>query len=167
MSDTEQEQVLGDAASFPRFYADAYDEVYRVLALTLRDPELAADAVHEALARAYESWDDVSGYANPTGWVYRVALNWSRSWFRRRAREVLVRRPPDRAVRGMPASVDPAVAEALESLPADQRVVVVMRLYLDWSVEDVATALGVAPGTVKSRLSRALEALRVRLEVGR
>jgi RNA polymerase sigma factor (sigma-70 family) len=49
---------------------------------------------------------------------------------------------------------------ALDQLPFDQQEVIVMRVYLDLSVEETARALKVADGTVKSRLSRALEALR-------
>lgn len=158
------ETLVGDAA-FECFYSEVHDEVYRALVLTLRDPESAADAVHEALARAYARWDDVSGYTNPAGWVYRVALNWARSRLRRRVREVLTARPARGVAEEMPFPSDPAVDLALRGLPVEQRAVVVLRLHLDWSVDDVAAALDIAPGTVKSRLSRALDRLRERLEV--
>lgn len=159
------DEAVGGDAAFERFYVEVHDEVYRALVLTLRDPEGAADAVHEALARAYARWDDVSRYANPAGWVYRVALNWARSRLRQRVREVLTARPARGVVEEMPSPSDPAVDLALRGLPVEQRAVVVLRLYLDWSVDDVAGALDVAPGTVKSRLSRALGRLRERLEV--
>jgi RNA polymerase sigma-70 factor (ECF subfamily) len=58
-----------------------------------------------------------------------------------------------------PEPIDPRVHNALRALDVDQRAVVVCRLLLDWSVEQTATALGIKPGTVKSRLSRALERL--------
>ncbi len=158
---------LVSARTFDGFYTSAFDEVYRALVLTLRDEQLTLDAVQEALARAYARWDDVSGYANPTGWVYRVALNWARSTFRRRARELLSRRPPPTVAPPAPAPVDPALTAALQRLPAGQRAVVVLRLYLDWPVAQVAVALQVSPGTVESRLSRALGRLREELEVNR
>jgi RNA polymerase sigma-70 factor (sigma-E family) len=165
VSGREREPVVVDAPSFARFYPDAYDEVYRALALTLRNPELTADAVQEALARAYARWDQVSGYANPTGWVYRVALNWARSRWRRLARETLTRRLPERQAPALPPPAHPGVARALPALPRGKRAVVVLRLYLDWPVAEVASALQVSPGTVKSRLARALERLREHLEV--
>jgi RNA polymerase sigma factor (sigma-70 family) len=140
-------------------------QVYRALLLTLRDPELVADAVHEALARALAQWEQVSTYANPVGWVYRVALNWARSRLRRLARELLTGQPPERRpAADVAAPSDPAVALALRGLPVEQRAVVILRLYLDWSIEEVAAALALPPGTVKSRLSRALDRLRERLE---
>ena len=48
---------------------------------------------------------------------------------------------------------------ALRALPLDQRAVVVLRYYLDWSQEDVAAALDIPVGTVKSRIHRALKKL--------
>jgi RNA polymerase sigma-70 factor (ECF subfamily) len=52
------------------------------------------------------------------------------------------------------------LGQALDQLPADQREVIVLRVYLDLSVAETAKSLGVAEGTVKSRLNRALEAMR-------
>ena len=151
-------------SSFEHWYPELFDEVYRALALTLRDPVLAADATQEALVKAYRRWDEVGRYANPAGWVYRVGLNWARSRVRRLAREVLSVRPEERSGGELPTPSDPAVARALRALPAGQRAVVVLRLQLDWSVEAVAEALEISPGTVKSRLARALARLRGHLE---
>jgi RNA polymerase sigma-70 factor, ECF subfamily len=159
-----ERQRTADTRSFESFYPWAHEEVYRVLVLTLRDAELAADAAQEALARAYRRWDEVSSYANPAGWVYRVALNYARSRFRRQLREWLTDQPSSPRALEAPAPADPAVERALAGLPVEQRAVVVLRLYLDWPVEEVAVALGIRPGTVKSRLARALERLRERLE---
>ncbi len=58
---------------------------------------------------------------------------------------------------------DPALDAALGELDVEQRSVVVLRYLLDWSVAETAAALEIAPGTVKSRLSRALHQLEVRL----
>ena len=65
--------------------------------------------------------------------------------------------------------VDTDLSEALAQLSEDHRAVVVLRYFLDWSVEQTADALEVSPGTVKSRLSRALDHLERRLDppVGR
>ena len=162
------EQVTGTLAprEFEDFYRSRREQVFRGLALTLRDRDLASDATDEAMARAYQHWRSVSGYNNPEGWVYRVGLNWARSRMRRTKREVRGFRLEDRpAAELVPA--DPALAAALEELPLQQRAVVVLRCYFDWSTEQVAKALGVPKGTVKSRLSRALEALESHVEVSR
>ncbi len=145
-------------ASFEDFYASNRTSVGRALALTLRDDDLARDAVDEAMARAYQRWAHVSQLDNPGGWVYRVALNWSRSMLRRWKRNppIWIAQPTDVS---QPALADPSIDRALDSLNIDQRAVVVCRLLLGLSEHQTADALGLRPGTVKSRLARALDRL--------
>ena len=143
---------------FEDFYLAEWDSVYRPLAATIGDPHLARDATAEAMARAYHRWSKVSSYRNPSGWVYRVGLNWARSRFRKQKREVLGDPPVDTAVRDG-AIRDTDLDAQLRSLPIDQRAVVVLRYYMDWSQEDIAAALDIPVGTVKSRIHRALKKL--------
>ncbi len=148
-----------DGVDFHEFYSEARPSVGRALALTLRNADLAADCVDEALVRAYQRWDRVSGLDNPAGWVYRVGLNHARSRVRR-----LLRRPPARPEIYHEIQVsDPAIERALAALPIDQRAVVVCRHLLGWSEAQTAAALRIRPGTVKSRLSRALTRLEAEL----
>ena len=156
------EHVVVDVPAFETFYRDHRDQIGRALALTLRDAALAADAVDEAMARAYQRWGQVATLANPSGWVYRVGLNWSRSVLRRRHRPapIWVAAP---GVEPPPAIADPAIDTALAALSIDQRAVVVCRFLIGCSEAQTAALLGVRPGTVKSRLSRALDRLRVLL----
>ena len=149
--------------TFEDFYRVERDDLVRALAMTLRDVSLGADAADEAMARAYERWDRVGRYDNPMGWTYRVGLNWARSRLRKLTREVQVD-GVEPAVSD-PAPLDPAVAGAIESLSTRHRAVVVLRYFLDWSIDDIARALEIRPGTVKSRLHRGLRALRAELEV--
>lgn len=166
-------KVMKDAAlasddpreAFAVFYCRYGDQVLRALAVTLDDHELARDATQEAMARAWRSWSQVRTFANPSGWVYRVGLNWARSRLRRVSREVLgIFR--DRAVCAAEPP-DPALARAVRGLSMRHRAVVVLRLYLDWSVEDVAAALDIPEGTVRSRQHTAMNHLRRELEVDR
>jgi RNA polymerase sigma factor (sigma-70 family) len=144
-------------AAFEAFWAAHRGPLYRSLALTLGDRDLAGEAVDEAMARAFERWAAVSAYANPAGWVYRVGLNWATSVLRRRRR-----RPVWHGHEGglEPLVEDPVIAAAVAALPVTQRAVVMLRFSLDWTVDEIAEALGVPSGTVKSRLHRALAALR-------
>lgn len=146
---------------FTEFYRHDRDRLARGLALTLGDPDLAADAVDEAMARAYQRWDRVAGFESPGGWVYRVALNWSLSVLRRRRRPPRVQHDRDpQDIEGVP---EPDVLAALTELDVRQRAVVVCRFYLGLSEQETADALGIRPGTAKSRLHRALRHLNVRL----
>lgn len=146
---------------FDAFYASCWDDVYRPLAVTLRDPDLAAEAVEEAMTRAYRSWRKVRDYENRPGWVYRVALNWATSYLRKTKREVHSTAPIDAAVAAIHPDMD--LYEALGHLDVKHRAVVVLRHLLDWSEADVAAALEIPIGTVKSRLHRALGKLREEL----
>ena len=144
------------AHSFDEFYRTHRDSVFRALLVTLRNPEAAAEAVDEAMTRALERWDKLAGYDRPDRWVFRVGLNWAISAWRRTRRETLDILVEPSTEDGLP---DPEVARALARLPVRYRAVVVCRCYLDWSTDDTASALGISPGTVKSRLSRALKRL--------
>ena len=149
---------LDDGTSFDEFYRKHRAGIVRALALTLHSVDLGTDAADEGLARACERWATVATLDNPAGWVYRVGFNWGTSVVRR------VRRPAPRWLtdpQGLPwaDSPDPAIDQALARLKSDQRAVVVCRLMLGWSEAQTAECLGLRPGTVKSRLSRAVEQL--------
>jgi RNA polymerase sigma-70 factor (ECF subfamily) len=94
--------------------------------------------------------------------VYRVGLNWARSRRRRTGRERLGV-AIDGTAPPVPMRSD-ELTNALRGLSVDHRTVVVGRYYLDWSEAQLADALDIAPGTVKSRLSRALTHLAELLE---
>lgn len=141
---------------------DRRDALYRAVALAVGDVWVAAEAIDEAMTRAYERWDRVASYDNPEGWVYRVAVNWSRSALRKRRNEVLQDAVPEQE--SAERSPDFELRDALQRLPVRFRAVVVARFLLDWSTEETATALRIPEGTVKSRLKRGLHRLAVDLE---
>ena len=161
------EALAATETAFNEFYAGHRDEVVRALAFTVGSLSLAEEAADEAMARAYQKWSEVSGYENPSGWVYRVGLNWARSWkrsaLRRKRREEKVAHSELRTAGGVdaPQFYSQALIDALAKLPVEQRAVVVLRHYCDWSVAEVAAALNISEGTVKSRSNRGLEKLRV------
>lgn len=145
---------MDDADAFAAFYTDAYGRVRTAVRATLGEVHLADDATDEAFVRAAERWGQVRSMANRDGWTFRVAVNWATSWRRK-----LARRPTrsaedlDRAHRDAVPDLD--LAGALATLPLDQRQMLVLRYALGCSVREVAEVLGVAEGTVKSRVHRA------------
>jgi len=156
----EAERYLVRAApvEFADFYAAEWQGVFRPLAVILRDVDLAHEATDEAMTRAYQHWSRVRCMDNPSGWVYRVALNWSRTQLRRRA--IAARLLPHETLDPGEPVVEPGLVGAVAQLPMRQREVVVLRYVLDWSEVEIAAALGIPRGTVKSRLHRALARLR-------
>lgn len=156
---------MGDATFEACWHRDR-DALRRALALSLGDSQLATEAVDEAFTRAYARWSRVGQMDDPTAWLYRVAMNWATSWLRkRRLRPVLPADELDRPAHDV--IEDGSLLEAVAALPPVHRSVVVLRFYLDWDVARIASALDVAPGTVKSRLHRALVRLRIDQEVYR
>jgi RNA polymerase sigma factor (sigma-70 family) len=147
----------------PRFEEvcrDHYDEVVRVAFLITGDRLEALDVAQETFARAYERWGDVSAMENPVGWLVRVATNLSLSHRRRTTRAPKPMQTDDVAA-GIPG--DPAIHVALASLTPAQRAAVVLRFYLDMSIEDTAAALGKKEGTVRALTSQGVSWLRERL----
>ncbi len=156
----ESSSVDVDVSGFDDFFHANHVKIVRALALALGDEHLARDAASEGFAKALQRWSRVNRYDNPAGWVYRAGLNWGRSRWRKTRREVSVHGVEHREpLSAEPQPIDPRLTPALRGLSIDHRVVVVARYYLDWSEQQIADALGIRPGTVKSRLSRALDAL--------
>jgi RNA polymerase sigma factor (sigma-70 family) len=150
---------------FAEFYRGARDECYRTVLVSVGDRDTAQDLVDEAFARACASWRKVSTHPAPAAWVVRTALNANISRWRRRRREVAV--PDLGAVADLPSTaeaadghVDPRIVAAVLRLPARQRQVIALRVFLDLDTAHAAEVLGVAPSTIKAHLARALAALR-------
>lgn len=152
-------RVQRTTPSFDLFYEDAYTGVARALSITLGDSGWGREAADEAMTRAFDRWSDVATYSNPAGWVYRVGLNWARSWHRKLNR----RMPWAPEMVELPPTQDDALDKALAALDVKYRAVVVCRYLLDWSTEETSRALDLPTGTVKSRLSTGLSQLRTRL----
>ena len=141
-------------AAFDRLLGLAYRHARRLVG----DPQAAEDLAAEALTRTYVRWPRIRSYEYLDAWVLRVVTNLAIDALARRrvttpAADALS--PEDAAVLRL------TLAQALRALPARQRDAVVLRYVADMTEDDVAAALGVAPGTVKSHLHRAVERLRV------
>jgi RNA polymerase sigma-70 factor (sigma-E family) len=157
-----------ERSDFASFYEAARDDCLRTVYASVGDLDTAQDMVAEAFVRAWASWRKVSRHPAPRAWVVRTALNASVSSWRKRRRD----RPlaDDDGIRGAngpaPAPADPvdgALMAMLLRLPARQREVIALRIFLDLDTAGTAKVLGIAPGTVKAHLSRGLTAVREEL----
>ena len=152
-----------DSAGFDEFFAASWDPCLRAVAATTGNMMLAEDQTAEAFARAWASWRKVSGHPAPRAWVVRTALNAGASWWHRRSKETALTSEDIAAADSGVTGLDTAVLTALRRLPARQREVIALRVFLDLDVETTASQLGIAPGTVRAHLSRAMTALRSEL----
>ncbi|MFI9558811.1 SigE family RNA polymerase sigma factor [Nonomuraea endophytica] len=125
----------------------------------------AEDLLQSALAKTYLAWDRIQDRGSLDGYVRRAMVNINISQWRRRKLEEY---PSDE----LPETFSEAEAcgevhvrleQALDQLPARMREAIVLRYYEDMSEPDIARALGISVGTVKSTVSRAMAKLRLEL----
>jgi RNA polymerase sigma factor (sigma-70 family) len=141
-------------------YTRLFPKLVGALSLQCGDRVVAEDLAQEALSRYWERSGSME-IESPDAWTFRVAFNLANSWLRRRAAERRAysrRDQPPVAAHEEPADAI-AIRDALWSLPARQREVVILRFYADLPVEETAAAMRCAPGTVKAQTHRALTAL--------
>jgi RNA polymerase sigma-70 factor (ECF subfamily) len=150
---------------FDVIFADHYTRLVRALTIVAADPEVAADAVQEAFVKAHLRWRRISKYDDPVGWVRRVAINQLRDDHRRAGRKRrAVGRLSSRAEMSTPAPEIDEFDRLLAELPRQQRAATAL-FYVDGlTVAEIAEALQIAEGTVKSHLHDARRRLRPVLE---
>lgn len=149
-----------DEAEFAEFFASSWDPCLRAVAASTGNMTLAEDQTAEAFGRAWASWRKVRRHPAPRAWVVRTALNAGASWWQRRSKETALTSHDAATADSQGNGLDTAVLTALRRLPARQREVIVLRVLLDLDIDTTARQLGIAPGTVRAHLSRALAALR-------
>ena len=153
-----------DAAMRGREVEEYFDAVApamrRTAYLVVRDWHTAEDMVQASFVKLYVAWPRIHE-AGRDAYARRTLMNTCLSHLRKHRRETVSDLIADRADGAAGPDLD--VSRALALLPPRQRAVVALRYLDDLSVGQVADALGMAPGTVKSQTARALERLRTLL----
>jgi len=144
--------VLDDA--FGQLFARVWAPMVRIAVGIVGDPGVAEDVVQDAFAGVYRR---IGRLDRPEAYLRRSVVNGCLKALRGRRRTV-VGPVPD--VAGAAPAAARELLDAVAGLSPRRRAVVVLRYYGDWSEADIATALGVRPGTVKSTLHAALSDLR-------
>jgi len=176
-----QQCAAGDEDACTRLVTDHQRMVYQLALHLLGDPQEALDLSQEVFLRVFQVLPQFRGQSTLRTWIYRIVVNHASNrqrWWRRRRRAQQVPldeqtathgefaesrnfAQPDRVLQQREAAG--RVWDALDRLPFDQRAVIVLREIDGLSYEEIAGSLGVVVGTVKSRLARARENLRVTL----
>lgn len=152
--------LLGDAGAYDELYRRYRDRVARVAYVLLGDVDRALDATQEAFLIG---WRDLRRLREPErfrAWVTGIAVNLCRRRRRAGARLSVIPPPGPEVAdvvqdEGDAAALRLAVRRAVDALPGPMREVVVLRFYCQFAEAEIAQALGIAAGTVKSRLGRA------------
>jgi len=189
---TAEEQFLerlraGEATAFNRLVEERHGDIYALLYRLTEDPEEARDLTQETFLQAFRHFASFRGESDLRTWLYRIAVNQARNrwrWWKRRRRDrtVSLDAPasegfdaplsaglentdaPDPELQALARERERALHAALRTLSRPYREVIVLRDIEGLSYEEVAVALDLNVGTVKSRLSRGRTELRRRLE---
>lgn len=148
-----------DEQEFTAWAVGVERRLLRSAYLLTGDLHRSEDLVQEALVKVAMRWDRLRD-GNPTAYARTIVVRDHISWWRRRGRETPVGETYGEAAVSSDPDVALVVRRALQRLTPGQRAVVVLRHFDDLSVEETATILRVAPGTVKSQNAAALARLR-------
>jgi RNA polymerase sigma-70 factor (ECF subfamily) len=167
-----KQAAAGDAGAWEPLVLAYQEAVFRLAYLMLGDADEAEDAAQEAFMRA---WDNLARFDRTRPlrpWLLRIVANLASNRRRSASRHLAALKRAGQA-EASPASVEDKAAEqqrseqlwwAVRRLELDDQHVLYLRYFLELSVTEVAQALQIAEGTVKSRSSRALERLRMIIE---
>jgi RNA polymerase sigma-70 factor (ECF subfamily) len=176
----------GDAAAFDILVTERSGEIYGLLYRLTENAEEARELTQETFLRAFQSIGHFRGESDLRTWIYRIAINQARNrwrWWRRRRRDVTVSldSTDDNGSRPLAATLradesrnperdalaherERALRKALSSLRGVYREAVVLRDIEGLAYEEIAVALDISIGTVKSRLARGRQELKRKLE---
>lgn len=152
-----EEAAVQTAPSFEEFYRDSFRRLFTALCLVTGDRHEAEEVAQDAFLRVYERWDRVGTIEDPTGYLFRVAMNVFRSRYRRATlavRRALFLSPPQTDELGAVEARD-EVVRLLRGLPPRQRAAVVLTSILDYPAAEAGQMLGLSDSSVRSLTSRA------------
>jgi RNA polymerase sigma-70 factor (sigma-E family) len=146
-------------------YAVHYQALVRLAALLVRDTATAEEVVQDSFVAMYASWRRLRDSGKASSYLRRCVVNRSRSVLRHQmvTERHMLQPPPEMpsAEQGAMALLErSAVVAALHGLPARQREALVLRYYAGLPEAEIASAMGISQGAVKSHVFRAMSALR-------
>ena len=161
-------QLTADEA-VTQLYTSHYHSLVRLAALLVRDEPTAEEVVQECLIAMHDGWHRLRDYDKALSYLKQAVVNRCRSVLRHRS---MVQRNAPRPAPDMPSAEQDAmsllersaVIAALKALPNRQRQALVLRYYADLSEAQIAEAMGISGGAVKSHTARGMAALRAGLE---
>jgi RNA polymerase sigma factor (sigma-70 family) len=151
--------------AFEEFFAEESKRLFQRMCFVTGNAQEAEEIMQDAFLSLWERWEHVRDLEDPTGYLYRTAMNAFRKRYRRAALAL-------RRALGEASSLDPFaeiderqdLLAALGALSRRQRAALVLLDVVDMTSEEAGRALGVAPGTVRSLATRARAAVRESLE---
>jgi RNA polymerase sigma-70 factor (ECF subfamily) len=160
-----REAQRGSSAALADLYSAHWRHAHRAAYLVVHDAAAAEDIAQDAFLAAVDALERFDRRRPFAPWLHRIVVNRAIDWARREALRRKVDEPEAQAAADPPAAIGDDLMAALAELPPDQRAVVVLRYLLEYTPGEIARMLELPRGTVNSRLRRALDQLRTRIEV--
>jgi RNA polymerase sigma-70 factor (ECF subfamily) len=154
-------EVGDELRSFDEFFTSEHARLFGALCLVTGDRFEAEEIMQDAFLRLWEKWDRISGFDEPSAYLFRTAMNLFRNRYRRAA--LAVRRTVSLApIEDAFATVEDrdVVVRALRDLTPDQRAAVVLTSYVGLASEEAGKVLGMKASTVRTLATRARAAIR-------
>jgi RNA polymerase sigma-70 factor (ECF subfamily) len=158
----------GDHEAFDQIVGPRFDRLYAIARRIVRDPDVADDAVQDCIVRG---WRDIRGLKDPDrleAWLYRLLVRACYDQLRHERRRIEMRvLPIDRADEtdaNQGVADRDSVERGFRHLSPEHRAVLVLHHYLGLQAAEIADTLGVATGTIYSRLHYATDAMRAAIE---
>ena len=158
------EPALADDQAVAQLYARHYQPLARLATLLVRDAATAEDVVQDAFVAMRGAWPRLRDADNALAYLRQAVVNRSRSVLRHRT--VTSKNPPEAppdtpgAEHGAPDLLDrPGAVAALRGLPERQREAIILRYYADLPEDQIAAAMRISRGAVRSHTARGLSAL--------
>jgi len=171
----------GDASTFKKLFDDYSSLVFNVALRMLQNKEDAEDVTQDVFIQALKSFKEFRGESKLSTWFYRIAVNTSLNFQRKKKRERWLSldfgwdesddprevasadaNPQDNMERN---EIELVVQKAINSLPKRQRAALILYYYEGLSYDEISKVLGVSISSVESRLHRAKQALALKLSV--
>ncbi|NLM09656.1 MAG: sigma-70 family RNA polymerase sigma factor [Clostridiaceae bacterium] len=170
--------ISGDIEAFETLIQSHQKKVYNIALRMTKNPEDAQELAQDAFVRAFTSIGKFRGDSSFSTWLYRITINVCTDFLRKRNRAILISMEQGAATNDNEQGIQIAeeapgpdeiaeknqlkelIKDAMDSLSADHRQVLILRDILDMSYKEIADTLNVNEGTIKSRISRARSGLK-------
>ena len=157
----------GSTGAFEKLFFKYNNYVYKIAYRLLLNHEDALDISQQVFIRVYQNIDRYSERGKFTNWLSRITINETMTFLRQEKSRSPLNLKHEVQSQNQPLPVNwdkmelsQRIEQALKRLPSQQRIVLVLKYHEEMTLNEIAEELGIALGTVKSHLSRALGSLR-------
>ncbi|WP_068497180.1 sigma-70 family RNA polymerase sigma factor [Paenibacillus kribbensis] len=148
----------GDRRAFVNIIREVENDLYGMAYSILRNEQDSADALQEAILKAYKSLGTLRDESLFKTWMYRIIINESNKLAKKRSRSVAVSEFSHQVgVSGEYENIE--LYEAVDQLEDPMRLVIILKYFYDLNIKEISKTLGISESLVKTRLYRARKSL--------